>query len=52
VLSTPVLKALYGKIRNAKYAVIFESAFAIIIMLLCAAALVSESYNPFIYFRF
>ena len=52
VLSTPVLKVLYGKIRNAKYAVIFESAFAIIIMLLCAAALVSESYNPFIYFRF
>lgn len=52
VLSTPVLKVLYGKIRNAKYAVVVETLFAVIIMLLCTAALVSESYNPFIYFRF
>ena len=52
VLSTPVLKVVYGRIRNAKYAVVLETAFAVLIMLLCTAALVSESYNPFIYFRF
>ncbi len=52
VLSTPVVKALYQKVRNAKYAVAFECVFCAIIMLLCTAALVSESYNPFIYFRF
>lgn len=52
ILSTPVLKVFYSKIRNAKYVVAFEVAFAVIIMLLCTAALVRESYNPFIYFRF
>lgn len=52
VLSTPVLKALYKKVKNAKCAVAFECVFCAIIMVLCTSALVSESYNPFIYFRF
>lgn len=52
VLSTPVLKVIYAKIRKAKFSVVVETVFAIIIMLLCTASLVSESYNPFIYFRF
>ena len=52
VLSTPVAKVLYKKVRNAKYAVAVETAFCVIIMVLCTATLVSESYNPFIYFRF
>lgn len=52
VLSTPVLKMLYGKVKNAKYAVVLETVFCAVLMLLCTAALVSESYNPFIYFRF
>lgn len=52
VLSTPVLKIAYGKLRNKSYAWVFETVFCALVMLLCAAALVSESYNPFIYFRF
>ena len=52
VLSTPVLKVLYAKVRNSKYAVVAETAFCVVMMILCTAALVSESYNPFIYFRF
>ncbi len=52
ILSTPVLKVVYSKVRNAKYAVVIETAFCFVVMLLCTAALVSESYNPFIYFRF
>lgn len=52
VLSTPVLKCLYKKIRGKKLAFVAETVFCAVIMLLSAAALVSESYNPFIYFRF
>ncbi len=52
VLSTPVIKVLYGKVRDKKYSVVLETAFVAIVMLLSISALVSESYNPFIYFRF
>lgn len=52
VLSTPVAKVLYGKIRGAKGAVVIETLFCLVIMVLSIASLVSESYNPFIYFRF
>ena len=52
VLSTPVIKVLYGKIRSKKYTVALETVFVAIVMLLSISALVSESYNPFIYFRF
>lgn len=52
ILSTPVTKVLYGRIRKSRYVVILESAFVAIVMLLSISALVSESYNPFIYFRF
>jgi len=52
ILSAPVAKLAAGKIRNLKLAWVIESVFCIAIMLLCTASLVSESYNPFIYFRF
>lgn len=52
ILSAPVAKLAYGKIRNLKFAWVIESVFCIAVMLLCTASLVSESYNPFIYFRF
>lgn len=52
VLSTPIAKLAYGKIRNKKFAVATETAFCVFVMLFSVAALVSESYNPFIYFRF
>ncbi len=52
VLSTPVAKLMYSKVRSKNYAWVIETAFCAVIMILCVAALVSESYNPFIYFRF
>ena len=52
VAATPLGSWCYDKVRSKKwsgYAVIAVSA---ILMLLCVASLVSQSYNPFIYFRF
>ncbi len=48
--STPVLKKLpHGKIPAMAYVRIAALA---VLLLLCVAALVNQSYNPFIYFRF
>ena len=50
--STPLAAKLYGKIREKKYTFILETLFCVIVLLLATASLVSNSYNPFIYFRF
>ena len=52
ILSAPVAKLAYRKMRNLKCLWLIEAVFCVAVMLLCTAALVSESYNPFIYFRF
>ena len=52
ILSAPVAKLAYRKMRNLKCLWLIETVFCVAVMLLCTAALVSESYNPFIYFRF
>ena len=52
VAATPLGKNLYLKIRDTRwgeYALLVGSA---LLMLMCVAVLVSQSYNPFIYFRF
>ena len=52
VAATPLGSYAWDKVRAktwAGYAVIVVAA---VLMLLCVAALVSSSYNPFIYFRF
>ena len=52
VAATPLGKSLYCKIQGktwSEYAMLAGSA---VLMLLCVAVLVSQSYNPFIYFRF
>lgn len=50
--SLPVWKNLYAKIRDSKIAGILELTFVAVILILCTASLVSDSYNPFLYFRF
>ncbi len=52
VLSTPVIKVLHRKLKYKKFYPVFLCAFVLLSMLLCTASLVSNSYNPFIYFRF
>ena len=50
--STPVMTNLYRKIENIKAAPILKTAFCIVVLGLSTALLVSQSYNPFLYFRF
>ena len=50
--STPAMKCLYEKCARRTWARIGVLAAAAAAMILCVAALASQSYNPFIYFRF
>jgi len=52
VLSTPVFKIMHRKLYNKKLYPVVLFAGCAAVMLLCTASLVSDSYNPFIYFRF
>lgn len=50
--STPVASKLYLKVSEKRYIWILETAFCVVVLLLCTASLVNQSYNPFLYFRF
>lgn len=49
---TPLANKIYQKIKGWQYIWIPESGLCLGGLLLCTASLVSQSYNPFIYFRF
>ncbi|MDR1060031.1 MAG: MBOAT family protein [Clostridiales bacterium] len=51
VAATPLPKALLGRMAPRGRAA-WEAAGSIALLALCAAAVTSQSYNPFIYFRF
>lgn len=50
--STPCARTLYCRIRNARLKTALECVCVAVVMLLATAALVYNSYNPFLYFRF
>ncbi len=50
--ATPLGAYCYRKLREKKGMAWVAIAIAAVLMLLCVAALASQSYNPFIYFRF
>jgi alginate O-acetyltransferase complex protein AlgI len=52
IACTPVIAKLYYKIKNHRLYWVAETSILTILMLLCTASLVSQSYNPFLYFRF
>ena len=52
IASTPLAFKLYDKIKCKNWCFILETALCGIALLLCTASLVSQTYNPFIYFRF
>ena len=61
IASTPVMKLLKAKISDYAeshsgfekvWNVVFYSLIPVILLLLCTANLVGDSYNPFIYFQF
>ena len=50
--ATPLVKSTLSKLGNSGFVRYGKIAAAAAAMLLCVAALASQSYNPFIYFRF
>ena len=50
--SLPLGKNIYERLKNKKYTYLLETVGVLLLMVLCTAALVSDSYNPFLYFRF
>ena len=50
--ATPLGVTLHKRISERSWVPYAEIAVGAVLMLLCVAALVSQSYNPFIYFRF
>ncbi len=50
--ATPAGAACYRKLRQKTWGSYAAIVVCALLMLLCVAALVSQSYNPFIYFRF
>lgn len=54
ICSTPIPKKLFKKLRarNSICISIILSVFMLILLMLCVAYLVNETYNPFLYFRF
>lgn len=55
ISSTPLIKNIISKIRNTKAKLtidILEPVTYILLLTICTAFLIDESFNPFLYFRF
>ena len=52
VASTPLGSKLYAKVADTRYIWIAETLFCALVLFLSTAALSTQSYNPFLYFRF
>ena len=52
IASTPIIRSIYMKLRGRRGFITAETAAIIILLILSTAALVGESYNPFLYFKF
>ena len=50
--STPAGSKMYKEFKKNKNRGIAEAAICLLALFLCTAALVSQTYNPFLYFRF
>ncbi len=48
----PVGRKVYDKVSVMRYGWVAETLAVLAVMVLCTAALVSSTYNPFLYFRF
>lgn len=52
ISSTPVVCSLWGAAKGKKSFALTEAVLCMVSLLLCVASLVTDSYNPFLYFRF
>ena len=50
--STPLFRKIYYKLKPVKYFYIAEAAAVVVCLIVCTASLVSDAYNPFLYFKF
>ena len=50
--STPLPKLVHARLKNHRFCCAAEIILCTAALLLCTASLVSQSYNPFLYFRF
>ena len=50
--STPIGQRLYDKLSANRWSAAIELTLCALLLFLCVAALASQSYNPFLYFRF
>ena len=50
--ATPLAKTVWEKVKDHKVMPLVEGLLCLAGLLLCVASLVSDSYNPFLYFRF
>lgn len=52
IAALPIGKRIFDRFRAGKAAAVVECLSGGVVILLCTAALVAQSYNPFLYFRF
>ena len=52
LVSTPLPRKVFLKLSSMKYGVVLETVTSILVIILSVASLVSNTYNPFLYFRF
>ena len=52
VAATPLGKLLFARVADKRWSRWVALVGTMVLFLLCVAVLVSQSYNPFIYFRF
>lgn len=52
VASTPLFSSAWGKLKEKKSLMYAEIVLCMAALVLCCSGLVTESYNPFLYFRF
>lgn len=51
-ISTPVGRRIYSGMKQLRIGGVLETVSTAVLLIMCTAALVSQSYNPFLYFRF
>lgn len=55
IAATPLFKTISDKIKNTKFKIVLdivEPLSYLLLLILCTAFLIDESFNPFLYFRF